>query len=89
MSKVAAKIRSAAQDIYRTVLRKRRPSLDLPVRSLDNVRYNPRAGYFEIGRRKKERTLTVGTARTFAQSLRMISLSVRRRREAYQVDPGA
>ncbi len=93
MSKVAGKIRSAAHDIYRTVLRRRRPSLNLPVRSLDNVRYNPRAGYFEIGRRKKERTLTVGTAKTFAQSLRMISLSndllrqgdIATKREAYYV----
>jgi len=93
MNKAAAKIKQTAQDVYRTILRKRKPSLDLPIRSLDNVRYNPKVGYFEIGRRKKERTLTVTTAKTFAQSLKMMSLSndllrgddIATKREAYYV----
>lgn len=93
MNKVAAKITQKAQEIYRTVLKKKKPSLNLPIRSLDNVRYNPKTGYFEIGRRKKERTLTVGTAKTFAQSLKMMSLSndllrqddIATKREAYYV----
>lgn len=93
MNKAAAKIKQTAQDIYRTILKKRKPSLDLPIRSLDNVRYNPKVGYFEIGRRKKERTLTVTTAKTFAQSLKMMSLSndllrgddIATKREAYYV----
>jgi DNA topoisomerase-6 subunit A len=93
MTKTAVKIRQMAQDIYRTVMRKKRPSLNLPIRSLDNVRYNPRVGYFEIGRRKKERTLSVTTAKTFAQSLKMMSLSndllhsddIATKREAYYV----
>jgi len=46
-----------------------------PVRSLSNVRYDPRKGYFEIGRDKSTRTLTVNTAKTFAQTLKMMSLS--------------
>jgi len=93
MVKAAAKIKQTAKDIYRSILKKRKPSLDLPVRSLDNVKYNPRTGYFEIGRRKKERTLTVNTAKTFAQSLKMMSLSndllngndIATKREAYYV----
>jgi DNA topoisomerase-6 subunit A len=93
MNKAAAKIKQTAQDVYRTILKKRKPSLDLPIRSLDNVRYNPKVGYFEIGRRKKERTLTVTTAKTFAQSLKMMSLSndllrgddIATKREAYYV----
>lgn len=93
MNKAAAKIKQTAQEIYRTILRKRKPSLNLPIRSLDNVRYNPKVGYFEIGRRKKERTLTVTTAKTFAQSLKMMSLSndllrsddIATKREAYYV----
>ncbi|MCX6339573.1 MAG: DNA topoisomerase IV subunit A [Candidatus Aureabacteria bacterium] len=93
MNKAAAKIKQTAQEIYRTILRKRKPSLDLPIRSLDNVRYNTKVGNFEIGRRKKERTLTVTTAKTFAQSLKMMSLSndllrgddIATKREAYYV----
>jgi DNA topoisomerase-6 subunit A len=46
-----------------------------PLRSLANVRYTPRKGYFELAGRTKERTLTVSTVKTFAQTLRMISLS--------------
>ncbi|MCX6355222.1 MAG: DNA topoisomerase IV subunit A [Candidatus Aureabacteria bacterium] len=93
MVKVAVRIKQAAQDIYRTIMKKRKPSLDLPIRSLDNVRYNPKVGYFEIGRHKKERTLTVNTAKTFAQTLKMMSLSndllkgddIATKREAYYV----
>ena len=93
VNKTSARIAQAARDIYRTVLKKKKPSLNLPIRSLDNVRYNPKTGYFEIGRRKKQRTLTVGTAKTFAQSLKMMSLSnellrkddIATKREAYYV----
>lgn len=93
MSKAEAKIKQEAGSIYRTILKRRKPSLNLPIRSLDNVRYNPKVGFFEIGRRKKERTLTVNTAKTFAQSLKMMSLSlellrgddIATKREAYYV----
>ena len=49
--------------------------MKMPVRSLSNVRYNPRAGFFEIGKGKKVRSLTVNTVKTFAQTLKMMSLS--------------
>ncbi|MDH3285817.1 MAG: DNA topoisomerase IV subunit A, partial [Acidobacteriota bacterium] len=52
-----------------------KPEMSFPVRSLSNVRYDKRKGYFEIGRSKKTRALTVSTVRTFAQTLRMMSLS--------------
>jgi DNA topoisomerase-6 subunit A len=32
-------------------------------------------GYFQMRGKKKERTLTVGTVKTFAQTLRMMSFS--------------
>ena len=47
----------------------------MPVRALSNVKYREKVGYFELGRQKKVRTLTVNTVRTFAQTLRMMSLS--------------
>ena len=51
------------------------PVISLPIRSLSNVIYDRAKGYFELGDAKKLRTLTVNTARSFAQTLRMISIS--------------
>jgi DNA topoisomerase-6 subunit A len=51
------------------------PSLRLPVRSLDNVAYDKTKGYFELGGAYKFRTLTVNTARSFAQTLRLMATS--------------
>lgn len=53
----------------------RLPSLRLPVRSLDNVAYDQTKGYFELGGAYKFRTLTVNTARSFAQTLRLMATS--------------
>lgn len=51
------------------------PELLLPVRSLDNVTYDEAKGYFALGDAHKLRTLTMNTARAFAQTLRMMALS--------------
>jgi len=53
------------------------PSARFPLRSLSNVRYTPKRGYFEMVGKNKERALTVSTIRTFAQTLRMVALSKR------------
>ncbi len=53
----------------------RKPEVVFPVRSLGNVRYSPKKGYFEIGKDKSIRSLSVNTAKTFAQTLKMMSLS--------------
>jgi DNA topoisomerase-6 subunit A len=45
------------------------------VRSLGNVKFDPKVGWLEIGRQKKVRTLTVNTVKSFAQTLRMMALS--------------
>jgi DNA topoisomerase-6 subunit A len=68
-------IRASAQAIYDKASKKGKPEMKFPVRSLGNVKYSMRTGYFEIGRQKKVRTLTVNTVKTFAQTLRMMSLS--------------
>ena len=52
-----------------------KPEVAFPVRSLGNVRYDPKKGWFEIGKGKSTRTLTVTTAKTFAQTLKMMALS--------------
>jgi DNA topoisomerase-6 subunit A len=66
---------NAAEDVHKDILRKAKPDLAFPVRSLKNVSYSTKKGYFEIGKQKKVRTLTVNTVKSFAQTLRMMGLS--------------
>ncbi|HJQ98667.1 MAG TPA: DNA topoisomerase IV subunit A [Candidatus Polarisedimenticolaceae bacterium] len=64
-----------ASGIETKVERHSKPEVAFPVRSLSNVRYDPKKGWFEIGKGKSVRTLTVNTAKTFAQTLKMMALS--------------
>jgi DNA topoisomerase-6 subunit A len=64
-----------ADDIRTDIVKKRKPDLTFPIRSLGNVSYSPKKGYFEIGKQRKTRTLTVNTVRGFAQTLRLMGLS--------------
>jgi DNA topoisomerase-6 subunit A len=68
-------IKSAASDIHTKIDKHGKPEIRFPIRSLANVRYDVKKGYFEIGKGKSIRTLTVNTVKTFAQSLKMMSLS--------------
>ena len=68
-------IESTARDIYTKVNKRRKPVLEMPIRSLGNVSYSRKTGYLEIGKQRKVRTLSVNTVKTFAQSLRMMALS--------------
>jgi len=68
-------IRDAARAVHGEILKARKPDLSFPVRSLGNVSYSQKRGYFEIGKQKKVRTLTVNTVKSFAQTLRMMGLS--------------
>src|SRR3974390_2039688 len=51
------------------------PDIRLPVRTLGNVTYDQAKGYFELGDAEKDRTLTVTTAKSFAQTLRLMATS--------------
>ncbi len=90
---VVGRIRRQARAIHDGILRRRAPSMAFPVRSLSNVVYRPATGYFQIKGRKKTRSLTVGTVKTFAQTLRMMAFSkelvesddIATKREAYYV----
>src|SRR6266498_74883 len=91
--KVLHAIQVSAEDIHKKIMARKKPTMKFPVRSLTNVKYHPDRGYFEIAGQKKERTLTVNTVKTFAQTLRMIALSkelvenddIATKREAYYV----
>ena len=75
MNKILEKIRKIAEGIYKDIKKETAPSLVMPVRSLQNVKYDPEIGYFELKDKKKQRTLTASTIKTFAQSLKMMGLS--------------
>ena len=76
-TQVVALLEREARKIHEAALRAQKPRMHFPVRSLSNVRYvkrNKHEGYFEIKGRKAERTLTVNTAKTFAQSVRTMAM---------------
>ena len=91
--KTETKIEKEAEEVLSKILKKKKPSMKFPIRSLSNVKYDPKHGFFELKGQKKERTLTVSTVKTFAQTLRMMSLSkeviekndIATKREAYYV----
>ncbi len=91
--KVLKKIKDEAQAVYKEAVADKKPTMRFPIRSLQNVRYSTQRGHFEIRNKRKERTLTVSTVKTFAQTLRMMSLSkdlieaddIATKREAYYV----
>jgi DNA topoisomerase-6 subunit A len=92
-SRTLRKIDGTAAEVHRTILKRKTPRLRFPLRSLSNVKYDPQFGFFQMRGRKKVRTLTVSTVKTFAQTLRMMALSkelvraddIATKREAYYV----
>lgn len=90
---VVEKIKNVAQGIYETIRKLKQPQLEMPIRSLSNVAYDDKDGYFKLMHKIKSRTLTASTIKTFAQTLRMMGLSkelisgndIATKREAYYV----
>ena len=72
---VLTKIDAEAREVYERIRRRAKPQMKLPIRALSNVKYRPQAGYFQLNGRNKVRTMTVGTVKTFAQSLKMMAMS--------------
>ncbi|MFH1848704.1 MAG: DNA topoisomerase IV subunit A [archaeon] len=93
MSEVADQITGIGKEIYADIIKKKLPHVKMPIRSLQNVDYDPKLGYFELVGKMKERTLTASTIKTFAQTLKMMALSkeliktddIATKREAYYV----
>ncbi len=86
-------IEKVARMVHGTVKGRAQPTLSFPVRNLRNVSYDRDVGYFEIGDARSERTLSVNTAKSFAQTLLMMELAHRHiridehstKREAYYI----
>ena len=68
-------IESTATRVQAHILKRVLPELRFPTRSLSNVKYDAKVGYFELGRGQKSRALTVNTVKSFAQTLRLMSIS--------------
>ncbi len=86
-------IDSSARDVYTKILKKKSPEMIFPIRSLNNVKYDPKKGFFELLGKHKTRALNVNTIKAFAQTLKMMGLSknllqindIATKREAYYV----
>lgn len=68
-------IKNLAAEICKSINSKKAPTMNFPIRSLSNVIYDKKQGFFEIGPGAKKRTLNVNTIKSFAQTLKMMSLS--------------
>jgi len=64
-----------AQEVYDKSLKGHKPQLKMPVRSLSNVRYEKKEGFLALKNQLKIRTLTYNTVKSFAQTLKMMSIS--------------
>ncbi|MFQ5965926.1 MAG: DNA topoisomerase VI, partial [Candidatus Scalinduaceae bacterium] len=93
MTLTVNRIKQSASSIHNKITKRQKPSMHFPIRALSNVKYTTKKGFFELRGQKKVRTLTVNTVKTFAQTLRMMSLSkellekndIATKREAYYV----
>jgi DNA topoisomerase-6 subunit A len=75
MNATLKKIVDQANDIHKCIRANKKPEVRIPIRSLSNVRYDQKEGFLELKQGKKIRTLTYNTAKTFAQSLKMMAVS--------------
>ena len=73
--KTIEKMLDIAKQVYSRIQKTKTPELRMPIRSLQNVSYDPKKGYFELKGKEKERTLTASTVKTFAQTLLMMNES--------------
>ena len=86
-------ITACATHVLAAIRAQGKPELKFPDRSLKNARYDKKDGYFVMGRSRVERTLSVNTVKSFAQTLKMMALSQQlvdeddfaTKREAYYV----
>ena len=68
-------IENTADRVQKKIFSRILPELRFPIRSLSNVKYDRRVGYFQLGKGAKTRALSVNTVKNFAQTLRLMSIS--------------
>jgi DNA topoisomerase-6 subunit A len=69
----SARIRELGESICADIRKRKKPAMEFPIRSLANVRYDPKTGFFEMLGRTAVRTLSTNTVKTFAQSIRLLA----------------
>lgn len=69
------KLLDSGKDIFKSISNNRRPSLSVPIRSLSNVSFAQRKGFFVIGDKQSKRTLSFQTVKTFAQTVRLMAFA--------------
>ncbi|MBR9692759.1 DNA topoisomerase IV subunit A [Candidatus Woesearchaeota archaeon] len=87
------KIKGVAKHVQESVLKDYAPSLKTPLRSLSNVTFDPKIGYFALKGGEKERKLNASSVKAFTQTLLMMNESKKvietddmmTKREAYYV----
>ncbi len=68
-------IQEVAREVYAKAREGELPDMTMPQRNLQNVNFDPKAGYFAMKGNFKTRTLDVNSVKTFAQTLRLMSLA--------------
>ena len=74
-SPAAKKLVGLGKVIHEDVKKGRRPHFSVPIRSLSNVSFAPRKGYFVMGKKKSHRTLSYQTVKPFAQTVRLMAFA--------------
>ncbi|MBN1275359.1 DNA topoisomerase IV subunit A [Candidatus Woesearchaeota archaeon] len=90
---VVQKMTAYAKAIHDAIKKGEKPVISSPIRSLSNVSYNLKNGYFELGGSMKSRSLGASTVKGFAQTLLMMNEAkkvvetedIMTKREAYYV----
>lgn len=90
---VSEKIVGIAKNLFGQIKKNKAPELLTPIRSLSNVAFDKKKGFFSMLDKVKRRALTASTIKSFAQTLRMMGLSkellgsndTATKREAYYV----
>jgi len=73
--KTLSLIEMTASRVRNSITKRVLPELKFPTRSLKNVKYEKKTGYFELGKGRKSRALSVNTVRSFAQTLKLMAFS--------------
>lgn len=71
---IREKIKDIATSILDQVKDGHLPQMDVPKRSMSNVEYSPILGYFHLGKKKTTRKLHYKTAKSYAQTLKLLAL---------------
>lgn len=69
------KISDIASGIVKDIESEKAPRINMPLRSLQNVVFDPSKGFFELKGKEKIRQVSASTIKSFAQTLRLMAFS--------------